>query len=341
VTDGAREGESARPRIAVFALGGTIAAPAATEGATITLGADSIVGTLPETAGVDVDAQTFRRLPSASLTLADLVELADEVRRALESDCAGVVVAAGTDTMEEIAMVLDALHSADGPVVVTGAMRNAGLPGADGPANLLAALRVAAAPDARRLGCLVVSNDQIHLAQFARKAHSSSPAAFESANVGPIGWLTEARVRIPLRRGWRRLALDLDAVASGLDAGGAVPVALHRCTLGEDAAVYPALAATGVGGLVIETFGAGHVPAASMDAIREVAAEIPVVFVTRTGSGDLYRSVGAFRGSERDLLEAGLIPADAYDGPKARMVLQLLLCAGARRSQIEEAFGAR
>ncbi|WP_370084717.1 asparaginase domain-containing protein [Streptacidiphilus sp. MAP12-16] len=71
-----------------------------------------------------------------------------------------------------------------GPVVVTDAMRNSGLPGTDGPGNLDAAVRVAASPLAQGIGVLIVVGDEIHLARAARKRHSSFPAAFENTGIG-------------------------------------------------------------------------------------------------------------------------------------------------------------
>jgi len=100
--------------------------------------------------------------PGASLGFADLYELAAAIDEALNDGCAGAVVTQGTDTIEEVAYVLDLPQPTDAPVVVTGAMRNPTMAGADGPANILAAIRVAASPCARGLGCLVALNDQVY-----------------------------------------------------------------------------------------------------------------------------------------------------------------------------------
>lgn len=324
-------------RVAVFSLGGTIAAPASSSGAQIELGADDVVGDLAHASGVPVTAVTFRRLPSASLSLGDLADLGAAIAEALRGGHAAAVVTVGTDALEEVAFALDLLHGGDEPIVVTGAMRNAGMPGADGPANLIAALRVAASPQARGLGALVVNGDEVHLARWARKAHSSKPAAFVSENVGPVGWVVEGRVRIALAPKMRPRGLDADAVARGLREN-APRVALHRCALGECVDDYAA--ARTAAGVVVEAFGAGHVGAEIVPVIREMAQAIPVVFVSRTGAGDVYRSVGAFPGSERDLLSAGALPGDGLDGPKARVLLSFLLAIGSTRAQIELAFTA-
>ena len=320
------ESRSVPPVVTLFALGGTIAAPvdATAGGSTIALAAEALVGDLGERAGVKVDARSFRQLPSASLALDDIVELAAAIDD--EAGSVGFVVTVGTDALEEVAFALDLLGGVDSPVVVTGAMRNAGTPGADGAANLLASIRVAASDAARGQGALVVLGDEIHLARYAAKSHSSSPSTFESRNVGPIGWVVEGRVRIPLVRRERPPALAV----------GAVPrVALVRASLGDD---LSGVTGDGCAGLVLEAFGAGHVPAAAVPTLAAVAARIPVVFVSRTGAGDVYLSSGAFPGSERDLLEAGLIPGGAFDGPKARVLLSLLLGAGATRDEIAERF---
>lgn len=321
---------STPPRIDLLALGGTISAPVDERGsgARMTLTADEIAGDLGARAGVDLRAHTLRMQPSSNLTLDDVRDLA----RAIEtSDADGVVVTVGTDALEEVAFALDVAVGGERPVVVTGAMRNVGLPGADGPANLLGALRVAAHRDAHGQGALVVLNDEVHLARYVRKTHTSSPAAFRSPLLGPVGHLVEGRVRLPLAR--RRRPAPVPFGEGPLPA-----VALVRVTLGDDPAVIAAAASTGCAGLVVETFGAGHVAEGALPALREAASRMPVVFASRTGAGELYEGVGAFPGSERDLVDAGLIPAGDLDGAKARLLLVLLLSRGADDAAVRAGF---
>ncbi len=144
----------------------------------------------------------FRQTASGDLGFDDLIALAAEITAGFEAGAAGAVVVQGTDTIEETSFILDLLIDVPNPVVVTGAMRNPTLAGADGPANLRAAVQVAASPQARGPGCLVVLNDEVHAARFARKAHTANPAAFRSATAGPIGrW---SRTGSPSRCGPRR-----------------------------------------------------------------------------------------------------------------------------------------
>lgn len=319
-------------RIALFALGGTIAAPVDATGANarITQSADEIVRDLLGADTPSIDARTFRSAPSAALSFADLRALATETDAAVADGVDGIVVSVGTDTLEEVAYTLDLLYGGEAALVVTGAMRNAGLPGADGAANLRAAIAVARHPDARHQGALVVLADEIHLARHVRKMHTSSIAAFGSPGAGPIGSLVEGRPTILVRRLRRPAPLTI---------GDSSPaVRLLRVSLDDDPAVVDEALAAGVDSLVIETFGAGHVGPAWVGSLRRAAATVPVVYTSRTGEGGLYRSTAAYPGSERDLLEAGLIPASGFDGLKARVLLRHLLAAGAGRDAIAARF---
>ena len=322
------------PRVLVVTLGGTIASVPDQAGydAVPRLSPEQLVASVPGVEHVaELCTESFRQYPSGDLSVADVVELAALVRER-GADVDGVVITQGTDTLEETSFLLELLLGRDAPpVALTGAMRNSGLAGADGPGNLLAALRVAASPLARDVGPVVVFADEIHLPRFVRKLHSASIHAFGSPTTGPIGWVIEDRVRIPLvprRRG---------PVCTPDDLPATIPeVGILRLGLGSGP-VRPEHVA-GFDGLVVEAFGGGHVPSPVVDSLSEIAARIPVVMATRTGAGELYEATYAFPGSERDLLDRGLISAVALDGAKARLQLILLLAGHADRATIRESF---
>lgn len=339
---------SGLPRVTLISYGGTIASVVQPGvGASPSLDIGEMARAIPGMAAVArIDSRPSRPVASPNMTFADLFAIARAAREAVEAGADGVVLTQGTDTLEEIAFGLDLLWGETAPLVVTGAMRNASLPGADGPANVLAAVRVAASSAARGLGALVVMNEEIHAARFVRKTHAQSPATFRSPHTGPIGWLAEQDVRILTRPHRLRQvvipALDGQAHPSLADGEeNCPPVCLLKMLLGDDGRLLPGLADLGFKGLVLEAFGGGHLTRAiaESDMLESVMAAMPVVLASRTGNGEVLRGTyGGFPGSEIDLIQRGLIFAGALDGPKARILLTLLLMDGADRGEIARVF---
>jgi L-asparaginase len=325
-------GVASSPGVAVFTLGGTIAMRAAPgQGAAPALSAADLLAAVPGLdAGVQLRIRDVANKPGASLSFADLFGLAGAVTAALEDGCAGAVVIQGTDTIEETAYLLDLLVGSDAPVVVTGAMRNPSLAGPDGPANILAAIRVAASRPARGLGCLVVMNDQIHAARWVAKAHTASPAAFVSPGFGPLGYVAEGQVCLPVQLRGRSPVFSADSRRE-------VRIGLVTVALGDDEVLIDAVAEH-VQGLVVAAFGAGHVPAGTVSSLAALATRMPVVLASRTGAGPVHQQTYAFPGSETDLLSRGLISAGQLAPLKARLLLHLLLAAGADRARISQTF---
>src|SRR5215469_12902174 len=307
--------QSARPWLAVFGLGGTIAMTQAPDGGVSpALSAADLVAAVPGLSGIEAELRTvdFRRKPGASLSFTDLFELADAISGAFRKGCTGVVITQGTDTIEEVAYALDLL-----------------LP-ADAPANILAAARVAASRGACGLGCLVVLNDQIHAARWVQKTHTASTTAFASPGRGPLGDVSEGRVHIPVALRHRSPAIRPDPAKS-------VRTGIATVALGDDGTFIEAMAEH-VDGLVIAALGAGHVPAGAVPALGRLTERIPVVLASRTGAGPVHDRTYSFPGSERDLLTRGLISAGYLDPLKARILLQLLIASGADTARVRKTF---
>jgi L-asparaginase len=308
-------------------------APTATGGIAPSLGAEELVASVPALAGVaQIDASSLFRLPSPSLTLEHLFEVAQRVNEAFAQGFDGAVIIQGTDTIEESAFLLDLLVAGDKPVVVTGAMRGAEAPGADGPANLLSACRLAVSEEARGLGVLVVLNYDIHAARFVQKSHTTLPSAFQSPLVGPLGVVAEGRPRLYAR-------VERNPVWS-CDDGPPAPIALLKIAMGYEGRLLQALPDLGYSGLVIEGMGAGHVPADLAPAMGEVARRIPVVLASRAMTGPVFTETYGYPGGEIDLLARGLVPAGYLSGLKARLLLGVALRNGGGIAEANGAFAA-
>jgi L-asparaginase len=278
-------------------------------------GSDLLAGlTLPD--GVRAEPDDVARTDSSALGVGLCLETlarADMAVRLGEADA--VVVVQGTDTLEETAYLWDLLWPHPQPFVVTGAMRAPDTPGADGPANLLAAITVASDDQARDQGVLVVLGDEVHAARHVSKRHTTSPSAFASPGLGPVGWLQEGRAVLAARLP-RREVLPTPVRVPG--------VGLVRASLDDDPRLYRATAEVSEA-LVVEGFGAGQVTPGAAQVLAEVAASRPVVIASRTGAGPVAVQTYTGQGSGSDLLARGVVGSGRLGGLRSRLLLMVLL----------------
>jgi L-asparaginase len=318
------------PQVAVLSLGGTVAMTSSDgAGATPTVDAAGLVSTVPGLGEqARVVAEALSSIPGASLRLPDLIGFVARMEALCDEGARGLVVTTGTDTLEEVAYLFDLLWDRGEPLVVTGAMRTADAAGSDGPGNLLSAVTVAASDEARGRGVLVVISDDVHAARAARKCHTTRLSAFESVGEPPLGRVHEGRVLLRPAEP-RHPALRPSARVATIPR-----VAVLRLTLDQDVELLNHVAATH-DGLVVEVFGAGHVPAWWVKALGSAATRIPIAITSRTGSGVLLRRSYGFRGSERDLVDLGLHFLDDMDGVKGRILLMTALLVSSDREEVD------
>jgi L-asparaginase len=321
------------PVVQIITTGGTIASriDPATGAAFPVMRASELVAHIPElTKHAELRVDEFGLIPSWDMTPAIATRLAWTILAAITADeVDGVVVAHGTDTMEESAFALELLLDCKQPVVVTGAMRNASQAGSDGPRNLLSAVRVAASPSMRGLGVAVVMNDQVHAARYVTKSHTTATDTMISPGVGPIGTVDDSGVWLR----WRPTRLPRMPLVDPEPR-----VYLVRMAAGMDDLFLRVLCSERARGVVIEGSGAGHMPGQWKSALAQLLdSGTPVVLTSRCGSGRVVPIYSGDLGGVT-LREMGVIPAGDLSGLKARIALMFALGAGWEAGQIKSYF---
>ena len=315
-------------QISLLATGGTISTRPCASGAVPVHGAEDLAASLGGLSGATLVPRDVKKVPSHAVTAADMWDLAAEVGAEIRAGADGVVVTHGTDTLEETAYALALLVDTRVPVVLTGAMRPPHANGPDGLANLDAAVTAASCPDVAAYGPVVVIHDEIHVARWVTKQHSTRVRAFESPSAGPVGVLAEGEVE-------RLLGPPPGSDRLPVVAPPDVRVELLWTAAGSDGFVVDAIA-DGVDGLVVAGTGGGHVPHPLADAlIRLVETDRPVVLASRCGgAGRVLQRTYAGEGSETHLLSRGLVPAGSLAPLKARLRLLFGLSAGLSASEL-------
>ncbi|MGN6324475.1 asparaginase [Pseudolysinimonas sp.] len=308
-------------RIVLLATGGTIASrtSAPGSGAVARDGAGVLrAGLGHRAAGVDLETVDVLRGNSFAFGPAEQRAVADAVRAQLaRPEVDGVVVAHGTDTLEESAFLVDLAHGDPRPVVFTGAQRAADLPDADGPANLADAVAVAASPAARGRGVLVAFGGSVFAARGVRKAHTLALQPFADPDAGAIGAVRGDAVAF-----WARPdRVLLDPVDARFDD---VRVEVVAAWPGADAAPLRAVLDRAAHGVVLVAFGAGNPTPGLTSAIGELtAAGVLVALGTRVAAGPVAAIYGG--GGAVDAGAAGAVPLGRLGVAQGRLAAAVLL----------------
>ncbi|MBW7833565.1 MAG: asparaginase [Simplicispira suum] len=190
-------------KIVVLGTGGTIAGSSARAGDNVGYRAgertvQSLLDALPVAQGqppLAWVAEQIAQIDSKDADASFWSQLHARCREHLQDErVRGIVVAHGTDTLEETAWLLAETLPATKPLVLTCAMRPATAASPDGPQNLLDA--VALASDARALGVSVVCAGAVHAPHHVQKMSPYRVDAFGSGDAGPTGWMEEGRLRL-------------------------------------------------------------------------------------------------------------------------------------------------
>lgn len=287
---------------------------------------------LPELRDIaEVEEIPFRRLPSHALVDKDWLDLLRKVHSFLENDnAAGIVITHGTNTLEETAYFLNLTLKTDKPVVVVGSMRPSSALSADGYLNLVNAVRVAADPNSRGRGCLVLMNDTIFSARDVTKNSTYRVDAFESRDLGPLGFADNDGRVIYYHRATRRHTIETEFEVSNLQSLPRVDIVVSY--VGADGVMIAAAADAGAKGIVSAATGAGRPTPAEDVAFDKAYQEKKMLMClcSRVASGRTVRSPG--------LTKRGFIAADNLPPWKARLLLSLALTKTEKPDEIQRMF---
>jgi L-asparaginase len=284
---------------------------------------EEVLARLPDVGtAADLEVIDWGLVPASHLRFAQILDIGARIRTAAaRADVAGMVVVQGTDVLEETAFAWDLLHRSSAPVVVVGAMRNAGDPDADGPRNLADAVRVAADRRMRDAGVVVVMDGRILPADDVTKTHSTALDAFQALDLGALGHVDGSDVVIERRRMRGRILPSIPEQA-------AEPVEIVTAVVSTDGDALRRSVAAGARGVVVAATGSGNTdPDLLSAAVEAMAAGVPVVLVSRCAAGGVGPRYG-FPGGGATWAAAGAILGGTLNGPKARIALSLGLGAG-------------
>jgi L-asparaginase len=319
-----------RPTVAVLATGGTIAGEAADAARTVgytagVVGVDRLLAAVPALGRVAaIRAEQAANIDSKDIDDALWITLARRVNALLaQDDIDGLVIAHGTDTLEETAYWLHLTVASAKPVVLTAAMRPFTALSADGSLNLLNAVTLAARPDAAARGVLVAFANRIHSARDITKVSTYAVDAFASPESGVLGWVQDGRVEFQ-RRVTRAHTIESVFKLDAIDTQHALPaVQIIVSHAGVSRVVVDALVDAGVRGIVVAGTGNGSIHATLQQALADARARgVAVVRSSRVGSGHVMRNGAA----PDDAL--GLVSAGTLNPYKARVLLMLALAHG-------------
>jgi L-asparaginase len=242
-------------------------------------GAELLAAVPADRLAAAVEVEDVLAEPGWDISPGTMLALARRARAAILDDgFAGVVIAHGTDTLEETAFLADLLAgpaAARGTIVLTGATRPLDDLSSDGPRNLAAAIAAAADPVLAGAGAVACLNDEVHAARWVTLADAAGVAAFSSAPHPPIGRVVNGAAVEPLAAPPPRPPEPRGEPETG--------VALIKTYPGIEPVLLTAAVDAGARGVVLEGTGMYNIPASLLATVADLVEwDIPVVVASRS-----------------------------------------------------------
>lgn len=290
---------------------------------------EEIASWLPDDLKEDLDIVDWTRQPSGHFTLrltSDLIELAAQQ---VQNGARGVVLATGSDGLEEMAYLASLTWSYPQPLVFAAGKRPDGVLGSDARATLVEALRAAASSEAWGCGALVCCQGELFDAEDLNEDSNCGRVGLVTSPRGPIGEVLDDKVFI-----WHK---KTPHVTLSPTVKPARHVELIYASLGGGEWQMEALAskADQLDGLVIAGFGGGNVHPTWVTHIKKLLREeVPVVIVSRCPNGRIT-TYSTSEGCFSKLADLGAINGGDLTPRRARIKLASALGAELSGSELE------
>jgi len=321
------------PTVVIVTTGGTIAEKTnpKTGGDVPTVTGKALINAVPGLEKLaNIEVVELFNVDSSRITPKQWTQLSKKVDELLKkSYIKGAVVTHGTDTMAEGAYFLDLTIKSKKPIVVVGAMRDAGSLSPDGPKNLYNAVLQVTSPKAQKFGVTLTMNQYINSARHVRKTDTTNVQTFDSGRHGYLGYIAVDQVH----KFHDRLPEFKFSVPEKL-----AKVDLVKEYAGFDGSFIRHAVDNGAKGIVVEGVGAGNVNKKVYEAIKyALSKNVVVIVATRVFNGAVYPIYGGDGGAKTLQTDGAILNSD-LTGPKARILLMLALSNGKSKKEIESYF---
>lgn len=296
-----------------------------------TVTAEEMLSWLPQELAGKIFVVDWSRQPSSHYTIRMTSDLVQILSKTVVDGADGIVVACGSDTLEEMAYLTDLYWAYPQPVIFTAATLPSDSRGSDASINLYQSVLASFSRECWGMGVLACLQDQLFAASEMTETASQRRNSFSAPDRGPVAQFIGDRVDI-LRQ--KRRAQVLEEKGSP-----ARDVELLFASLGSNDKMVEFLASDEkreLDGLVIAGFGSGNVPPSWIPHIKKlVKDDIPVVITSRCPQGHTRGMPYTFEGNMARLLEIGVFDGGGLRPLQARLRLAVALGAGLSRQELQ------